>query len=146
MRERLANVARRDRSLPKPPLSSTINFSLLTYCTTCPPPRWGVCGACSPRSISATPPTSHFRGTPPLRGTGFALAGVAQIFDRDVHSSKGFPDPGDVELEDDRNFLTRSRELGLDVRHVECCREGIVFINTQRKQVSYRPPVPKKIT
>ena len=36
----------------------------------------------------------------------FALAAVAQIVDRDAHSSQGFPGPGDVELEDGRNFFT----------------------------------------
>ena len=57
----------------------------------------------------------------------FALAVVAQLVDRDAHSSQGFPDPRDVELEDSRNLFPWSRELGIDVRHGESCRERIRF-------------------
>ena len=58
----------------------------------------------------------------------FALAVVGQIFDRDVHSSQGFLDLGDMELEDDRNFFPWSRELSLDVRHGEFYRDRILFL------------------
>ena len=46
----------------------------------------------------------------------FVLAVVAQIADRDAHSTQGFLDPGDVLLEDDRNSFPCSRVLSIDVR------------------------------
>ena len=54
---------------------------------------------------------------------------VAQIFDRDLHSSQGFPDPGDVGLEDDRIFFPLTREQSIDVRSGERCRvKRVLFI------------------
>ena len=58
----------------------------------------------------------------------FALAVVAQLVARDAHSSQDFPDPGGVEIEEDRKFFPWYRELSIHVRHGVCCRERILFV------------------